>query len=185
MEHTHVEVSHLQRPPYSSEDSNYPIAQPLYTGACFCGAVVFTVSRQAPLDARFCHCTTCQTLHAAPFQWAAIFEKTDVRFVQGTAELVYWSSRKKSGEYSLPCKVSCRRCRTPLMDEGRRMLMLFPSLIKLGTAERREKFYPSCHMFYGQRVVDVKDGKPKFSGRKGESKLLPETSESSMGTTER
>lgn len=47
------------------------------------------------------------------------------------------------------------------MDEGRNMILLFPSLIKIETEEARVKFRPRCHMFYGQRVVDVPDGLPK------------------------
>lgn len=62
------------------------------------------------------------------------------------------------------------------------MILLFPSLIKFGggkdhvegeekgreerrkkAQEEREKFTPSCHMFYGQRCVDVNDDLPKVS----------------------
>ena len=50
------------------------------------------------------------------------------------------------------------------MDEGRNMILLFPTLIKFKSKEDRDKWTPSCHMFYGQRVVDVKDGKPKYKG---------------------
>lgn len=61
------------------------------------------------------------------------------------------------------------------------MILLFPSLIKFGggkdyvegkseegreerrqkAKEERDRFIPSCHMFYGQRCVDVRDDLPK------------------------
>ena len=44
------------------------------------------------------------------------------------------------------------------------MILLFPTLVKFKSKEQRDKWAPSCHMFYGQRVVDVKDGKPKYKG---------------------
>ena len=44
------------------------------------------------------------------------------------------------------------------------MILLFPTLVKFKNTEEREKWAPSCHMFYGERVVDVKDGKPKLWG---------------------
>ncbi len=44
------------------------------------------------------------------------------------------------------------------------MILLFPSLIKFKTKEDKEKFNPTCHMFYTERVVDIKDGLPKWSG---------------------
>lgn len=44
------------------------------------------------------------------------------------------------------------------------MILLFPSLIEFQSKEEKERFDPSCHMFYSQRVVDIKDGLPKWSG---------------------
>jgi len=35
----------------------------LYEGSCHCGRVQYQLSREKPLDAKFCHCTTCQVLH--------------------------------------------------------------------------------------------------------------------------
>jgi hypothetical protein len=32
-------------------------------------------------------------------------------------------------------------------------------------------FEPSCHIFYGARVIDVNDGKPKYLGHKDLSPL--------------
>ena len=31
-----------------------------------------------------------------------------------------------------------------------------------------------CHMFYPQRVVDIKDGKPKWTGLQNDSELMDE-----------
>lgn len=35
----------------------------LYEGGCHCGRVKYQLSREKPLDAKYCHCTTCQVLH--------------------------------------------------------------------------------------------------------------------------
>lgn len=51
------------------------------------------------------------------------------------------------------------------MDEGRNMVLIFPSLVHLKTKEAKEAFKPRCHIFYSQRVVDVPDGLPKWSGK--------------------
>ena len=42
--------------------------------------------------------------------------------------------------HKLPCKVSCAYCRTPIMDEGRNMILLFPTLIDFETPEDRKNF---------------------------------------------
>lgn len=61
----------------------------------------------------------------------------------------------KSIEHKLPCKVRCNFCHSPIMDEGRNMILLFPSLIDFKNDEDKKLFRPRCHMFYPQRVMDV------------------------------
>lgn len=69
--------------------------------------------------------------------------KEDVRFTKGKEDLIYWMPEEKSQDYILPCKVSCKNCRSPIMDEGRNMLLLFPTLIKFESLEKKRLFYPS------------------------------------------
>jgi hypothetical protein len=39
-----------------------------WRGKCHCGRVQYQLSREVPLDAKYCHCTTCQRLHGVcPF----------------------------------------------------------------------------------------------------------------------
>jgi len=55
------------------------------------------------------------------------------------------------------------------------MILLFPTLIEgINTKEGREAFQAQCHMFYSQRVVDIKDGLPKWKGMSDDSPLLDE-----------
>jgi hypothetical protein len=35
-----------------------------------------------------------------------------------------------------------------------------------------------CHMFYSQRVLDIPDGKPKWSGMSGQSDLIADSPDS-------
>ena len=49
-----------------------------YRATCHCAAVRYEVSAD-PVDAKMCHCATCQALHGAPMQWTAIFHKHHVR----------------------------------------------------------------------------------------------------------
>ena len=143
-----------------------------YSARCHCGAVRYEVCAD-PVDAKICHCKACQVLHGAPMQWAAIFRKDDVRFTAGLDELRYYNSELDGRERVLPCKVSCGLCGTLIADEGRNMWLAFPSLFDFGSPPRvPEAFKPSCHIFYGMRVIEVDDGLPKWSGHKGQSTLL-------------
>ena len=158
----------------SAEDSGFT---PRYRASCHCCAVAYEVQAD-PVDAKICHCPDCRTLHSAPMQWAAIFHKQDVRFTAGVEHLRFYSSSLRRRERSLPCKVSCVLCGTPIADEGRNMWLAFPTLFDFGNPPRvPNAFRPSCHIFYGMRVMDIVDGLPKWAGHKEQSELLPERSE--------
>ncbi|CAN8098023.1 unnamed protein product [Discula destructiva] len=163
------------RAPYKIHDKQDDF-QVKWKGGCHCGRVKYELSRERPLSSKYCHCTTCQRLHGSPFQWAAIFHKEDINFTNGHHDLGWYSPTEKSHEHQLPCKVQCSFCRTPIMDEGRNMILLFPTLIEgINTPEGRKAFQSKCHMFYPQRVVDFKDdGVRKFAGLEDKSDLLDE-----------
>ncbi|KAL7796092.1 Mss4-like protein [Trichoderma ceciliae] len=144
-------------------------------GACHCGRVKYWLSKDCPLASKYCHCNDCRVIHGAPFQWAAIFQKSDMAFQNGTENLRFYNSGSKSTEHELPCKVSCSHCGTLIMDEGRSMALLFPTLLSFQNEAQRRNFDVQCHLFYPQRVVDLSDGKPKWEGLDNKSKLVDET----------
>ena len=161
-------------PPYCQGSADGPGGEPFaarHRAHCFCGAVAFEV-RADPVDAKICHCPQCQALHGAPFQWAVIFHKSDVRFTRGVDRLYFFNGELGRAERLLPCKISCAICRSPIADEGRRMFLAFGPLFDFGLPRRvPAAFRPSCHIFYGARVIDVDDGRPKYLGHKGSSPL--------------
>lgn len=57
------------------------------------------------------------------------------------------------------------------------MILLFPTLINFKSAEDRKNFDPTCHMFYTRRILDIHDGKPKWSGINKESELIEDSPE--------
>jgi hypothetical protein len=143
-----------------------------YSAHCYCGAVRYEV-RADPVDAKVCHCRVCQVLHGAPMQWAAIFQKSDVRLATAIEHLRFYNGELDRQERIPPCKVACARCGTLIADEGRRMWLAFPTLFDFGSPPRvPESFQPTCHIFYGSRVIEIDDGLPKWSGHKDESTLL-------------
>jgi len=129
------------RAPYKIHDEGKDFETKL-EGNCHCGKVQFGLSRDVPLASKLCHCTTCQLQHAAPFQWAAIFHKEDINFTSGHENLEWYDPTTKSIEHQLPCKVRCNFCHSPIMDEGRNMILLFPSLLHLKTQKNKDDFKP-------------------------------------------
>lgn len=135
------------RPPYNIQ-SPQALGPVKWKGSCRCGKVSYVLNRDQPLDAKFCHCRGCQVMHGAPFQWAVIFHKRDISFTHGSCGLSFYSASHKSQDYSTPTKVSCSFCRTPIMDEGRNVCLLFPQLLEIEGSldeqrKRREVFMPT------------------------------------------
>ncbi|KAL1704770.1 Mss4-like protein, partial [Schizophyllum commune] len=148
---------------------------------CHCNRVKYAILTEEPMEAKFCHCTDCHKLFGSPAQWTAMLQKTDVHFLSGVDNLAFYHLADSSHERKLPCKIACRTCRSPVMDEGRKILVIYPSLIDfdelpggLTPAEGKKKFFPTCHIFYEQRVDDYVDGKPKYKGHKEEGQTIPE-----------
>ena len=113
----------------------------------------------------------------APFQWAAIFHKSDFRFINGAEGLDFYSPSLRRPLHDLPCKAYCETCHTPIMDEGRRMVMLFPELLKGIHSQRgKDAFKVGDHICWGGRVVDEGvfegDGVRKWKGVDKQSELL-------------
>lgn len=60
-----IEGSHNEwkfRAPYKIHDDNADF-KAIYEGSCHCGKVQYQLSREKPVSAKYCHCTTCQVLH--------------------------------------------------------------------------------------------------------------------------
>ncbi|KAK2017091.1 hypothetical protein LZ32DRAFT_644543 [Colletotrichum eremochloae] len=165
------------QPPYVPPGKYHPHGdnfQKKIRGACQCGQVSYWLQKDKPLASKYCHCKDCQKMHGAPFQWAAIFHKEDLAFDKGVDGLAFYSSGKNLQGHDLPCKVSCGFCGSRIMDEGRNMVLVFPGLLHFDGETKRDNFEVQQHIFYGQRVVDMPDGKPKWSGLDEKSELLEE-----------
>lgn len=149
-------VGHTRKP------NHVPFASSLRRSRIICPA---KADRDVPLTTQ------------APFQWAAIFHKSDLRFARGTHNLAFYTPTLRRAVRSLPCKVSCATCRSPIMDEGRNMIMLFPELIEgIRSARGREAFEVKDHICWPARVVAEGafegDGVRKWAGVDGRSELL-------------
>ena len=49
------------RAPYKIQDTGS--FESRFEGGCHCGKVQFHIKKTEPLDAKYCHCTTCHALH--------------------------------------------------------------------------------------------------------------------------
>lgn len=165
------EEGYMLKPPYFWKSDDFRVD---WTASCWCGKVKLEYHGN-PFDAKHCHCDACKKLHGAPFQWACLFFKNQVRLHHSTDPLYldFFSTQQRDSEHNVPCKLSCRQCRSPLFDEGRRVVLAYPSSFSFKDRKVPKEFAPSCHIFYGESIIEIDDGIPKWSGHKDESELLP------------
>jgi hypothetical protein len=122
-----------------------------YKGACFCGAVTFEVVGEAPMQG-YCHCDDCRHWFGSPLTAYALWPSSAVKITGGAEHVVAYS---KSGQAE---RQHCAKCGGAVMTviPAAGMSDVYPALLA-GFA-----FQPQSHVHYGLRVLDLKDGLPKF-----------------------
>jgi len=125
------------RVPYKIH-SNDPNFKPLYEGSCHCGRVQYQLSREAPLDAKYCHCSTCQVLHGASF----LSTPTSIRLFQKHKLMKRdWQARLFNGQQFSTRKISISRMDITIWGGTK-------------AAKRRQDI--SCHVKCRVRTVEVR-----------------------------
>jgi hypothetical protein len=136
-------------------------------GGCFCGAVQIEI-RGEPAVMAYCHCASCRGWLGAPIHAAALWPTPDVDVVKG-AERLGTFKRTEASHRSF-----CTACGSPI-------LVRHPALgmtdVPAGMVAGLE-FRPTLHVNYGEKVLAVRDGLPKFRDFPkdfgGSGEMLPE-----------
>ena len=123
-----------------------------YEGQCFCGEVEISVTGNAAAMG-FCHCESCRHWSAGPINAFSLWPPENVKVVKG-AELLETFAKTDASH-----RKWCKNCGGHVMTEHPEMGMvdvyaaILPDL----------KFEPEVHVFYGEKVVSIKDGLPKMA----------------------
>lgn len=138
-----------------------------YSSGCFCGAVKVEIQGEPAVQA-FCHCGSCRGWLGAPLHAAALWPTPSVNVVAGADKLAVYKKTEASHRHF------CTVCGGPVLVRHPTLGMTdVPAGTIAGLA-----YHPALHVNYGERVMDVRDGLPKFKdfpkefGGSGES--LPE-----------
>jgi hypothetical protein len=123
----------------------------VYKGACFCGAVEFTVSGD-PVAAGYCHCGSCRTWSAGPVNAFSLWPPDAVKVTKGADHIgVYNKSEQSYRKFCTTCGGHVFTAHPPwnLVDVYTAVIPDFP-------------FEPKVHVHYAGTVLPMKDGLPKF-----------------------
>lgn len=122
-----------------------------FTARCACGAVEAELSG-APLAQMYCHCTDCRAWLNAPVHAATGWPDAQVRLTKGADGVIVYKRTEKSH------RKSCGRC-------GGAVLVEHPEIgvtDVLASNIEGFRFAPEMHVYYAERMIDMKDGLPKF-----------------------
>jgi hypothetical protein len=122
-----------------------------YTGRCFCGAVELTVTG-APAGMGYCHCASCRSWGAAPVNGFTLWKTDTVKVTKGATNIGAYNLTERSR------RQWCKSC-------GGHVMSAHPhwDLIDVFAATIPDfPFDPQVHVNYGETVLRMNDGKPKF-----------------------
>jgi hypothetical protein len=138
-----------------------------HRGGCACGAVKVEVTGE-PAVMGFCHCNSCRSWLAAPVHGFSLWPTANVKVTQGADQLGLFKKTEASH------RQFCRRC-------GGAVLVGHPALgltDVMSVVIPSFPFKPALHVHYGEKVLSVRDGLPKYKDMPkdfgGSGETLPE-----------
>lgn len=122
-----------------------------YQGACFCGAVTIEVTG-APAGMGYCHCESCRSWSAGPVNAFSLWAPDAVKVTKGAELLASYAKTDNSH------RKFCKTCGGHVMaaHPGLGLTDVFAATIPT------LKFEPGLHVNYGEAVLRIRDGLPKF-----------------------
>src|SRR5215475_5742916 len=122
-----------------------------HRGACFCGAVRFTVTGE-PVAMGYCHCDSCRQWSAGPVNAFTLWKPEAVRITRGAESLGTYNKTAGSA------RKWCKHCGGHVLTEhpGLGLTDVYAAVIP------GLEFKPGVHVNYQETVLRMKDGVPKL-----------------------
>ncbi|MGH8028435.1 MAG: GFA family protein [Arenimonas sp.] len=138
-----------------------------HSGACFCGAVKFTVTG-SPVAMGYCHCASCRHWSAGPVNAFSLWAPSALHVSQGADRIGTYNKTPISA------RKWCKDCGGHLFSDHPTMGLVDVYAAMLPTLS----FQPGVHVHYQESVLRIADGLPKFRDMPGDmggsGELLPE-----------
>lgn len=138
-----------------------------YKGACFCGAVEYTVSGE-PAAMGYCHCGDCRSWSAGPVNAFTLWNPQSLKVTKGAENVGTYHKTERS------YRKWCKQCGGHLFTDHPKWDLVDIYAASIPTFP----FKPGVHVNYQESVLRIKDGLPKMKDLPGEmggsGTLLPE-----------
>eukprot|EP00435_Cladocopium_sp_Y103_P024464 s2604_g6.t1 len=150
---------------------------PRYEGQCHCGEVKVLCYDDARAVS-YCHCSICRRLSGAPFSCQALFTAAEVELsLEPGANITSLQTSKGQSFLGFPSveRTRCASCLAPvrgLLLGGK--VAAVPLGLLCSWRGTDSPLRPMHHLYYANRVMDLRDGLPKYVGPL-RSPMLPES----------
>ena len=138
-----------------------------HKGTCFCKAVEIEATG-SPAVQVICHCDSCRTWLSAPIHGATLWPAANVRVKKGADQLGLVKRTEASH------RQFCKLCGSGVMVGHPAIGMVDVPSVVLPDVD----FKPAMHVHYGEKVLAMRDGLPKFKDFPkefgGSGDMLPE-----------
>ncbi|HET6182114.1 MAG TPA: GFA family protein [Acetobacteraceae bacterium] len=122
-----------------------------YEGKCFCGAVEIEV-RGAPQAMGYCHCESCRSWSASPVNAFSLWAPDAVKVTKGEDRIGTYAKTETSH------RQFCKECGGHIMTRH----PTFGLIDVFAATTPGLAFAPALHVNYGESVLPIRDGLPKF-----------------------
>jgi hypothetical protein len=140
-----------------------------HKGKCFCGAIEFSVSGD-PVAMGFCHCDSCRHWSAGPVNAFTLWQPSALKVTKGADQVGTYNKTPQS--YRKWCKACGGHLFTDHPTLGGGLVDVYAAMLP------KLAFKPGLHVFYGEKVLPIKDGLPKFKDAPkdfgGSGEMLPD-----------
>ena len=123
-----------------------------YSAKCFCGQVEL-VATGDPIFQGYCHCESCRSWLGAPVHAATLWPLDNVSILNGEQLLATYKKTERSH------RKHCTVCGGHVINAhpGEGMIDILAPVLQ-GFA-----YQPTMHVHYGERIMSIRDGLPKYS----------------------
>jgi len=127
------------------------VANQTYKSGCVCGAVQLEISGEPAVQA-YCHCESCRRWFGAPVNAATLWPPQNVKIVKGADNLGLYKITEASH------RQFCKTCGAPVLIGHPGLGMTDVPAVSIAGLS----YKPTVHVNYGEKVMSVRDGLPKF-----------------------
>ncbi|KAF7347500.1 hypothetical protein MVEN_01506200 [Mycena venus] len=148
------------------------MSTPIHAGACFCGAVSYTVTGKPTLSA-YCHCSRCQIMNGSAFIWTIHFPASAFSWTHPEQHDAATDTYITEGK-PWKTRFRCRKCGTCVASYNNKTEHWSVWGVQFerdekGVTKDLDSVKPTAHIFYETRLVDVNDELSKWEGYEDKS----------------